>query len=101
MLYTAKFKTCLKIVETTSGRRRCHVNTNTWVYALNARVCTYTMEIAQEVEIRTQRRKRAVTQAVATQPKKSKPTTAKGNSKASGHKRKPKTTKLLTKSQRN
>ena len=29
MLYAAKFKTCLKIVETTSRRERCHINMNT------------------------------------------------------------------------
>ena len=71
------------------------------------------IEIAQEVEVRTQRRKRAVPQTAATQSKKNKPTAAKGSKNKgntttdtksagslSGCKRKPKTTKPLTKAQR-
>ena len=70
------------------------------------------IEIAQEVEVRTQRRKRAVPQTAATQSKKNKPTAAKGSKNKgntttdtksrsiSGSKRKPKTTKPLTKAQR-
>ena len=83
--------------------------------ALTARVlntCARTMEIeiAQEVEVRTQRRKRAVPQTAATQSKKNKPTAAKGSknkgntttdTKSTGsRKRKPRTTKPLTKAQR-
>ena len=97
---------------------RCHVNQQVHVgSALTARVltCARTMEIeiAQEVEVRMQRRKRAVPLTAATQSKKNKPTAAKGSKNKgntttdtksagslSGRKRKPRTTKPLTKVQR-
>ena len=68
------------------------------------------MEIAQEVEVRMQRKKGAVSQTAAIQYKKSNPTTAKGSRKTGNTvigmksvchiKRKSKTTKVLMKAQR-
>ena len=37
-MYATKSKTCLKIVETTSRRGRCHANTNTWIKWISSRI---------------------------------------------------------------